>query len=272
MSEVIRVGLIGYGSIGRAIVDAWPRLVSKDFQLVAVLARPKRLQTSSQQAASPVRFVQEFDHFTAARPQVVIEAAGHSAVIDYAESLLSLGCEFHILSVGALAEDDLRNRLLKRAERSGGKIVIPSGALAGLDGLRSMRASGLKRVKYTSTKPVNAWRATAAERHLNLDALQCPCAFFQGSAREAARSYPRNANLAAAVAFAGIGLDQTEVELVADPATTANKARLQAWSATTELDVTLTGAALSGNPKSSRITAMSTIATLNNSEAQMGWA
>lgn len=269
---MIRVGLIGFGAIGQAIVDAWPRLLNEDIRLVGVLARARNIQALLPQPPCAAPFVREIEDLVATRPHVVVEAAGHGAVIAYGEAILSLGCEFHILSVGALAEDRIRNRLVKCAQRSGGKIVIPSGALAGFDGLRSMKASGLRRVKFTATKPARAWKATAAERHLNLDALQSPCVFFQGSAREAAKSYPRNANLAAAVAFAGLGLDRTDVELIADPAAIGNRARLQAWSETTELDVTLAGAGFGGNPKSSRITAMSAIATLNNKEGEMAWA
>ena len=117
-------------------------------------------------------------------------------------------------------------------------------------------------MKYTCIKPVEAWRHTAAEEIVDLDTLDSSTSIFCGSARAAARAYPRNANLAAAVAFAGLGLDRTEVELIADPGATEIYARIEAQSATGELDVAVAGAGFSGNPKSSRITAMSAIAAL----------
>ena len=255
-----RVGLIGCGTIGTAIMAAFPTLLLNNLDLVAVLVRPGRSKLPPEIGAAPL--TTDIEAFMRTRPDYVIEAAGHDAVIAYGEAILSRSCEFHVLSVGALADDPVRERLLKCARSSGGRIVIPSGALAALDGLRSMREEGLESVKYTCTKPVSAWRSTAAEEEIDLDGLRAPQSIFRGSARAAAKAYPRNANLAAAVAFAGLGLDRTQVELIADPTALGTTARREARTANEILDLTFTRLGFRSNPKSSRITAMSAIAAL----------
>jgi aspartate dehydrogenase len=257
-----RVGLIGCGAIGSAIIHAWPTLPAGNLQLTAVLGRRHNLHRLPPEVCG-AEVMTSIGSFMKTQPDIVIEAASHQAVAAHGAAILSGGCEFHVFSIGALADDELRDQLLDCARRSGGKIVIPSGALAGLDGLRSMKASGLTHVKYTCIKPPDAWRSTLAEEQIDLDGLESARCIFHGSARSAARAYPRNANLAAAVAFAGLGLDRTEVELIADPYALENTARVQAYTTNAKLDVTLAGTGFSSNPKSSQITAMSAIAALN---------
>jgi aspartate dehydrogenase len=258
-----RVGLIGCGAIGTAIIDAWATLPAGNLQLTAVLGRRRNL-TPLPRKICGAEVMTSIVSFMETRPEIVIEAASHEAVVAHGAAILAEGCEFHVFSIGALADEALRDQLLGCAQRSGGKIVIPAGALAGLDGLRSMKASGLEHVKYTCIKPPAAWRSTVAEEQIDLDRLETARCVFHGSARSAARAYPRNANLAAAVAFAGLGLDHTEVELIADPYTHENIAHIQAYTANDRLHVTLSGAGFTSNPKSSQITAMSAIAALNS--------
>jgi aspartate dehydrogenase len=254
-----RVGIIGQGAIGRAIIEAWSDAAGL---LTAVLVRPYQVKDAAARAGDGVVVTSGVDAFLAARPEVVIEAAGHGAVADYAEPILEAGCELHVLSAGALGRDALRTRLEGAAARGGGRIVIPAGAFAGFDGLRSLRAAGLGSVRFTSIKPPHAWRDTPAETLADLDALQSPFAFFTGGARDAAQRFPKNANLAAAVALAGIGFERTEVVLIADPSASGNRSRIEAVSDAGILDVTLNGAAFADNPRSSRITAASALAAL----------
>lgn len=261
-----RIGLIGLGAIGATIVEMWARLLSERERLAAVLVRPAQVDVASRRVGPKTLVTPDIGTFLDSDLDIVIEAAGHGAVHDYAEKILAEGCELHVLSTGALADRVLRQRLQAFAGRGRGHIVIPSGALAGFDGLRSMRAAGLLSVKYTSAKPVHAWRGTPAEQAFRLDELDGPAVVFAGTAEEAARSFPRNANLAAAVALAGIGFEKTRVELVADPRLTDNLARIEAVSAVCKLDLTLTSIAFSENPKTSQITALSAIAALHDRE------
>jgi aspartate dehydrogenase len=260
-----QVGLIGFGAIGAAIVDAWPKHLGDVATLRSVLIRDQQIDDVSRRMVSSTMVTSSIDRFLSNGLDVVIEAAGHGAVSDYAQIILKAGHELYLLSAGALADDALQFRLMTAAKRSNTRIVIPAGALGGFDSLLSLRAAGLQSVKYTSRKPAHAWRGTAAEDAFSLDKLAHAQVIFSGPAREAAKRYPRNANLAAAVAIAGLGFDLTEVELIADPDAHENSGRIQAISSVGTLDLTLSGAGFAENPKSSCVTALSVIAALRDS-------
>src|SRR5207302_8717766 len=114
--------------------------------------------------------------------------------------------------VGALADDDLAASM-QAARAKNARIWIPSGAIAGIDGLLAARTAGLREATYTSIKAPAAWKGTPGEAQA--DAAK-RVTLFEGSARQAAKDYPQNANVAATVAFAGLGLDRTRVTLVSD--------------------------------------------------------
>ncbi len=136
-------------------------------------------------------------------------------------------------------------------------MVLPAGTTAGIDGLAALRVGGLDRVRYTSIKPPDAWKGTPAETEFNLGGLLQTTVIFGGSAGEAARLYPKNANLAATVALAGAGFDKTEIQLIADPAAKDNRSRIEAQGPFGELRVEMRGLPMPDNPKTSAVTAHS---------------
>jgi len=261
------LGLIGFGAIGRAVVDGLARRPVDGLSLGVMLVRPGQVATLS--AACPgVLVTDDPDRFVAAGPRVVVEAAGQAAVRDLGRRVAAIGAAFHIISTGALADDGLRGDLIAASRASGGRLILPAGAIAGLDGLIAMREDGLESVTYTSTKPPLAWAGTPAEGAFDLENLTAPVTIFEGPARRAAKDYPRNANLAATVALAGLGLDRTVVRLVADPAARGNAGRIDARSRHSRLRVTVAGES-SANPKTSAITAMSILAALRQRGAHL---
>ncbi len=259
-----RVALIGYGAIGRSIAAKMLLVDSAHTQLVAVQMRDYQLAPGRVELPAAVLVTSSIDELLAAEPDIVIEAASHEAVAQWGPAVLGRGCEFFVLSSGALAVDDLRETLAAEARRGGGHLSIPCGALAGFDGLLSLREAGLTQVIYRSTKPPTAWRGTEAETVCDLDGLDESLVIFRGSARQAALRFPPNANLAVAVALAGVGLDATEVELVADPNARGNTGHLLARSEKAVLDVKLSNTAFDSNPKTSEITGFSVVAALTN--------
>ncbi|HVR54655.1 MAG TPA: aspartate dehydrogenase, partial [Pseudorhodoferax sp.] len=170
------------------------------------------------------------------------------------------------VSVGALGDAALRAEIEEAARAGGGRPLVASGAIGGLDALRAARASGaagLHSVRYTGRKPPLAWAGTPAEARCDLAAVREPTVVFEGHAAEAARAFPKNANVTAAVALAGIGFERTAVTLVADPGVTANVHELQATGAFGSLSLQLANAPLPDNPKTSWLAALSIEAALH---------
>lgn len=246
MQRNARLGMIGFGAMGREVVKALASLGETD-TLQAVLVRPGR---------EAPRAVHDVAALIAARPEVVMECAGHSAVKEFAAPLLRAGIDVIISSVGALADDDVKNELLE-AERGGGRALLPAGAIAGLDGLLAARLAGLDEVTYTSFKPPHAWRGTAAEQVLDLNHPEPEREFFTGSAREAALAYPKNVNVGVAIALVGLGMDATRVRLVSSRNVTDPLGRIEARGAFGYFRFDIFARAAPDNPKTSALTAYS---------------
>jgi aspartate dehydrogenase len=173
------------------------------------------------------------------------------------------------LSIGALADDTLRGRLTEACAASGSRLHLLAGAVAGIEGLAAAALAGLESVVYESIKPPGAWRGTPAERHVDLDSLRSPVAFFEGAAREAAIAYPKNANVAATVAFAGVGLDATRVRLTADPDASGNRHKVVARGALGEWRLDLASAATGANARTSALVPLSIVRLLRNAEGSI---
>ncbi len=248
MAEAERIALIGYGAIGREIAAALARL-SESERLVAVLVRPGREAAAS-------RTAHDAHELLAADPDVVLECAGHGAVKDYGPAILAAGVDLIITSTGALAETGTRD-MLSAAGAGGGRLFMAAGAVGGLDGLLAARLGGLNSVCYTSYKPPHAWRGTIADNTFDLDAPAVKQVLFEGSAREAALSYPKNANVAVAVALCGLGLERTRVRLISSREVTEPLGVIDADGACGRFRFESLAHAAPDNPKTSLLTAYS---------------
>jgi len=258
------VGIIGFGAIGRSVVDAWTAGRVDGHVLAALLVREHQRDEARRSVPPGVAVCTDIEEFLAQALHLVVEVAGHGAVRAHGEKILSAGIDLMLISVGSLADDALRQSLECAASQGGSRVLLPAGAIAGLDGLMSLRRAGLSNVKYTSTKPPASWKDTPADGAFRLDELTQSTVIFSGTAAEAARLYPKNANLAAAVALAGLGLEKTWVELVADPSIAENIGRIEAEGAYASLTVVVGGKSAADNPKTSQITGMSVLAALEN--------
>lgn len=252
------LGLIGAGGMAGTLLAALAEGLPAPLDRLSALVRPKN-ETAAQAlldgpgaAVAASRAVRvTLEAFLNDAPEVVVECAGHAAVREYGAAVLESGRDLIIVSIGALADDTLRTRLEAAARASGARLILPAGAVGGIDALAAARLSGLDEVIYTGRKPPGAWRGTPAERLLDLDALTEPATFYEGTAREAARDYPQNANVAATVALAGAGFDATRVRLVADPGVARNVHEISVRSTCADFTVRLEGRASPGNPKTS---------------------
>lgn len=260
-----RIGLIGWGGIGRTVAAAFERAGRAD-ALAGVLVRRGRAAAPSGGAGGPV-LVESLDGLLAAGVEVVAEVAGQQAVAEHGEAVLEAGRDLMVVSIGALADEALYGRLRAAAARRGRRILLPAGAVGGIDVLSAMRVSGLESVTYRSRKPPAAWKGTPAEAGADLDALAEPLVLYRGNAREAALAFPRNANVAATVALAGLGFERTEVELVADPSAPGNVHEIEALGTSGRVSIRLEGRPSPENPKTSMLTALSVARALMNLDA-----
>ena len=258
----LRVGLIGFGAIGRLMLET---LQNRGSAIVAaILVRPERAAALKSDLPRSIAVLSRIEELWALKIDLIAECAGQPAVAQYGEAILRLGIDLFVISTGALADDDLRSTLTSAARQTGARIVIPAGAIGGLDALNALRLGGLSQVSYTSAKPPESWRGTAAESDFDLARLDGPTVIFRGTAREAARLYPKNANLAATVALAGRGLDGTMIVLVADPSLQENVGRIEAEGKYGRLSVECRGPQAPDNPKTSAVTAFSIVHAIEN--------
>src|ERR1700722_15316625 len=202
------VGLIGYGGIARDVVAAM-REAGGSVGILAAVSRPGR--SDKARAALPgIDIVERLDDLLARKPKVVAEVAGQQAITEHGAEVLKRGFDLLIISIGALAEPALLDRLKKAANEGKSRILLPAGAIGGIDAIAAMRVGGLTTVRYRSRKPPAAWRGSPAEKVADLHKVTGRAVLYRGSAGEAALLYPQNANVAAAVALAGLGFEKTE--------------------------------------------------------------
>jgi len=262
-----RIAIVGLGAIGSAVARSFEGMSAGPVVLSAVCVRPEHSRAALAELSPGVRIVTEPSALLATEPHTVVEAAGHRFLREWGAVFLEKGVDIVLLSVGALADERLRDAMVSAARAGGARIRIPAGALGAFDSLLALRESGLHSVRYTSTKPARSWRGTPAERAHDLDALTDEVIVFRGSAGEAARLYPRNANLAAAVALAGIGFERTEVVLIADPKADEIQGALEAQGVGSSLYLRIAGIAAATNPTTSAVVAASVISSLLNGAA-----
>ena len=251
-----RFALIGYGAITEELAGCIERCGELEM-LLAVLVRPQRLAEARGKAAGRFAVVDRLEALIELAPAVVAECAGHGAMRQYAPALLAHGIDVICSSVGVLADREFEAQVAKASADGGGRLWIPSGAVAGIDGLLAARTAGLNEVTYTSIKPPAAWDGTPGEHLLVGAAREARTAFFEGSAREAATQYPQNANVGATVSLAGLGLDRTKVRLVSDPSTTGPLGIIEAAGGFGRMRFEILAYASPRNPKTSLLTAHS---------------
>ena len=249
----MRIAIIGTGAIASYVRDA---LAMTPHTIAAILVRPEHV------SKAPERFVGS----VAGLPgelDVVIDCAGHGALRDHGTAILERGLDLVSVSIGALADTDLSGALEAAAARGNARLHLASGAIGALDCLQAARTGKLEFVTYVGRKPPKGWKDSPAETVIDLDALQSGAVtHFQGSARDAALQYPKNANVAAAVALAGVGFESTEVRLIADADIFENVHEIEAHGDFGSFQFRISGKSLPDNPRSSALAAMSVVSKL----------
>ena len=255
MSDRASIGIIGFGAIGR---DLAGRLLGEGHR-ITVLIRPG--SPSLAFVPATVRAVGTLDDLMAARPTLVVEAAGHSALTEMAPALLSAGITVVAASTGSLGDPALFDSLEEAARIGGSRLVVPAGALGGLDYLAALRGTSDARIRYTSRKPPAAWRAELAAAGHDPMSLAREVVLFEGAPAEAARLYSRNLNAGLTVALAAAPTP-VAVRVVADPTVSLNTHEIEVESTLGSALMRFANRPSPANPKTSALTAASLAAAV----------
>lgn len=263
----LKFALIGCGAIGTALLE----LVKADAGLAAAaIVVPAGGELAAQDVAARLApDAQVLQAVPADGIDLVVEAAGHAAIEQHVLPALRRGIPAIVASVGALSAPGLPEQLEAAAREGGTQVQLIAGAIGAIDALAAARIGGLETVRYTGRKPPRAWKGTPAEEGRDLDALAAETVIFEGSARDAARRFPKNANVAATVSLAGLGLDRTTVRLIADPAVTENVHQVEAEGAFGRFELTMRNQPLAANPKTSALTVYSAVRALRSRVAPL---
>lgn len=251
----MKIGIIGEGAIGRYVTD---KLRARGLGPHAILTRTGPAEGTGAGDVARAGSVEDLP----GDMTLMVDCAGHAALAQHGPAILDRGIDLITVSLGALADPALEADLTEAARRGRAQLHLASGAIGALDALRAARVGGLEEVTYIGRKPPRGWRGSPAEDRLDLGALETAATHFEGTARDAAMTYPKNANVAAAVALAGAGFEATRVKLVADPGVSANIHEIHAAGAFGEFHFRIAGQALPDNPRSSALAAMSAVAAI----------
>jgi aspartate dehydrogenase len=261
----LRVAVAGLGAIGLKLAEALDRGIP-GCVLAAVSAndRAKAVERLSHLArAVPVVTLTELEPLA----DIVIECAPAKLLPAIAEPFLLAGKTVIVLSAGAILTHE---HLVGLARQHGGQIVVPTGALLGLDAVTAAAEGKIRSVRMVTRKPVRglAGAPYLTEHNIRLDDITEPTRIFKGTPREAAIGFPANLNVAVALSLAGIGADKTTLEIWADPSLERNVHRIEVDSDSAAFSMSIENVP-SDNPRTGRITALSVISYLRKLNAPL---
>ncbi len=261
----LRVAIAGLGPIGRKTAEALDKGID-GLVLAAVSAQhPEKHRgwLGSLKTPPAVLSIEGLSDVA----DIVIECAPAKLVRSIVAPFVAKGKTAIVLSAGALLENE---DLIALAKQNGGQIMVPTGALIGLDAVTAAAVGEIHSVRMVTRKPVQglAGAPYLVENKIDIEQIKEPLKIFDGTAREAAKGFPANLNVAVALSLAGIGPDRTRLEIWADPALTRNVHRVDVESDSARFSMSIENIP-SENPKTGRITALSVIALLRKQFAPL---
>src|SRR5215213_8061156 len=265
MSMTTRIAIAGLGAIGRAVArrltDGLPGL---SLACIATGNADKaRSWLKEQNIDCPVVELDEFPKHA----DLAIECAPASLIERICRPMLEAGKQVMVLSCGALLP---RPDLVDLAKQNGGRIIVPTGALLGLDAVTAAAEGKINSVRMITRKPPQGLVGAPylVANRISVEGLTEPMRVFSGSAREAAAGFPANVNVAAALSLAGIGPDRTSIDIWADPGVERNCHSIEVDADSARFTLSIENVP-SENPKTGRITALSALAALRKMHAPL---
>jgi aspartate dehydrogenase len=262
------IGLMGCGTIGTHLALALDSGSIANASLRALFdvveGSANKLKT---RLSSDLSVHYDFDEFINSKADIIIEAASQQAVKDFGRRIIESGRDLMVMSVGALADTPFLQELLQLTAIKNGasKIYVPSGAIAGIDAIRSVRyiADSITLTTKKSPKAL-AGAPFFTTTNLSLDKITKVTQVYEGSAAEAVKLFPANVNVAAVLSLAGIGVEKTTVRVVADPQATTNQHEIVATGSFGEIKISVNNVTAPGNPKTSFLAVLSAIECLRS--------
>jgi aspartate dehydrogenase len=248
MPEPLRVGLIGLGAIGQDLVRIANETKPGRIEFVGAVVKDVNKSDRPLPVAGSVEELMEKN------PEVFLEVAGHDGLRDHGIDVLRYGLDLYFLAVGSLADPEFEAEFRSAADASAGQARVVSGAIGALDAIAGAAIGGLDTVRHTVRK--HPMTLLGPEEGAGISE---PQEVFRGNAREAALAYPESVNVTAAVSFAGIGLDRTEVVVMVDPAVNRNVHTVEAEGAFGSLRFEIQNVPSEQNPKTGMLVAMSAL-------------
>jgi len=264
-SDELRVAIAGLGSIGTKIATALDRGI-EGLTLSAVAVRePAKHQAFISGLRCPPQIL-PIDQLGDAA-DIVVECAPSSQLRTIVEPAVKRGKAAVVVSVGGLLDN---YDLIDLARANGGRILVPTGALIGLDAVNAAAIGTIHSVKMVTRKPIDGLKGAPfiVQNKIDIDNLREPLKLFEGSAREAAKGFPANVNVAVALSLAGIGPDRTQIQVWADPTVARNVHRIEVEADSARFSMGIENIP-SENPKTGLITALSVIALLKKQRATL---
>lgn len=261
----LRIAVAGLGAIGTRVVEALDRGIDGLVLTAVSVQNPEKHRSrlanlTRMPAVLPIEALVDV-------ADIVIECAPSKFVRSIVAPFVGNGKTAVVLSAGALLDHE---DLIDLAKQHGGQIVVPTGALIGLDAVSAAAVGKIHSVQMVTRKPVRGFAGAPyiVENNIDIEQITKPLRIFDGTAREAAKGFPANVNVAAALSLAGIGPDRTKIEIWADPTLTRNTHRIDVESDSARFSMSIENIP-SENPKTGLITALSVIACLRKLRASL---
>jgi aspartate dehydrogenase len=261
-----KVGLLGCGTIGSQLALAVDSNKVANASLAALFdISESNIQNLKGKLHTNPQAYSDFEEFLSSNADIVVEAASQNAVRALGKAILEAGKDLMVMSVGALADSAFLAELLQVAMKRGSRIYVPTGAIAGIDAIRSARHL-LESVTLTTTKSPKALAGAPffETSKIKLDDIAKSTVIYEGTAANAVTAFPANVNVAAVLSLAGIGVDKTNVRIVADPQATTNQHEIIAKGSFGEIRITVNNVPSPGNPKTSFLAVLSAIECLRS--------
>jgi aspartate dehydrogenase len=265
------ISIIGCGAIGSELALSVDRMMIENVTISSFLdikLENAEILKSKLSNNNPIVFNNFSDYIrsnTFKDVDLVVEAASQNALTSYLNPIILLKKDILVMSVGAFANPDFFSEVIKNVEKNNINLYIPSGAIAGIDAIKSVRSS-ISYVTLTTTKNPNSLKDSPffKKNNLTLDSIKKRTLLFEGSAVEAVQNFPANVNVAALLGLAGIGVEKTKVNVIADPALRINKHEIKVIGKFGELIVRVKNIPSPNNPKTSYLAILSVIESLRS--------